>query len=173
MLGLVVVVVLVYAGYQLGQKQAAILSTPTPTPNLVPLPLQDETPNWKTYVSTKYKFSINYPSDWMASPADADEVFFGPQQSEGIPVGISIFSNNLSTSLNKRDEELKKSGYTTKIEDYNNNYLGGKKLIFNLDNNERFDFFTEKNGKTYQLVGASGEFYTIVSKMLSTFKFLD
>jgi len=63
-LGVVLAVGLVFAGYKFGQiKQVQPGPQPTPTPGLVATPTPDPTANWKTYTNTKYGYSIKYPED--------------------------------------------------------------------------------------------------------------
>jgi len=80
-LGLGLLATSAYAGYWYGtqqvqtvEKPAAVsqptpTSKPTPTPTLMPV-VEDETANWKTYISQKSGYSIKYPSGWKATELD-------------------------------------------------------------------------------------------------------
>ena len=58
-LGLVLAGGLVFAGIQIGKKQALpVAVSPASTPTI------DPTANWKTYGNEKYKFTFKYPPEW-------------------------------------------------------------------------------------------------------------
>src|SRR3989338_10086766 len=134
---------------------------------------QSETANWKTYINTKYGYKLRYPNDWRSPPSDQIEALFAPRNAEGAPIGLSVTKSSLSDQITKRETELESAGYITKLENYIANNAAGKKLIFNKDERQGFDFFAEKDGNVYHFIGASGQFVNTASQILSTFKFLD
>lgn len=56
------------------QPTASLTPTPTvtarPTPRATPVPTPIDTAAWQTYRSAQYGFTVGYPPDWSAMPAD-------------------------------------------------------------------------------------------------------
>ena len=79
---LILAVAISVGGY-LVYQQSRLKPTPTPTPQQTAQPTSTpdtnpvlngtgETANWKTYTNTKYKYAVEYPSDWEVTSVTAD-----------------------------------------------------------------------------------------------------
>ncbi len=69
----------------LASYQTQPVVSPTPITYQSPVPTTDPTTNWKTYINTKFGFSIKYPDGWrvvdsLDNPGPMNSVSFGPKQ---------------------------------------------------------------------------------------------
>ncbi|TSC54185.1 MAG: hypothetical protein LiPW16_113 [Microgenomates group bacterium LiPW_16] len=64
-LGVLVFAGAVFGAYKFGQKQVQPVPKPTPTPVAVSTPTPDPTADWKTYINTKYGYSIKHPVSYL------------------------------------------------------------------------------------------------------------
>jgi hypothetical protein len=48
-----------------GSPNASVSPSATPSPTNTPSPSHTARPGWKTYVSTRWGYSIDYPADWF------------------------------------------------------------------------------------------------------------
>jgi len=130
-LGIILAVGLVFAGYKLGQRSIypELDEGPTPTPIVEATPTPDLTANWKTYTNIKYGYSIKYPLDWSFEEETAR---FAPKENGGY-IQIRIFSNaNRGVTLCELDRsncnfviDNKIFGERTKIETMDTIFLPG------------------------------------------------
>jgi hypothetical protein len=141
-IGVVLIVILMVGVYFLGQKSALKTQTTTQTitkSTLTATPTPDSTANWKTYKSSKYGFSFEYPSDGKIIPESSndDQVYISKEP--------STFENNylfLVTTENNQDDLtldqiLNKENKTTKfngLSDKNTPLVNGQPNVKNFDN---------------------------------------
>lgn len=176
---------------------------PCPVTQTTPLPIADETLNWKTYTNTEYKYSLKYPPDYKADScrncADLSKmefINFTPQQYPAQQYGIisveTVFKNK------KPDETIDQ--YLRTILLNSNPVISGSEERFNINEFEALSVITENFGYQTKIVtlvnierkqafniiftGVSSETnknitledfknLNIFSQILSTFKFTD
>ena len=74
---------------------------------------------WQTYTSSKYSYSISYPSTWNASNSGGsvdklpilDGVEFTPPQNQGPQYNLYVTQQSLSSAINNWQNEVKTMNY--------------------------------------------------------------
>ncbi len=168
-------------GYFLYQQQ----TNSTPATSLDQTVTQDETANWKTYTNTKYKYSINYPSELSYDEYSNGDISFyltvdgkNNKTPTGLKDSFSILVRTGSSPENAALKELNQA-YEEKVS-FNN--ASGVKMKPN--DNSPFDYYlspAEKNTpilRAYASIdystltpGANNKTMEIFKKMILTFKF--
>lgn len=98
LLGLLALVIAVFAGIQIGKSQKSQVLAPPTTPTITPTPTTDLTASWKTYSTSTYR--LQYPSDMTVDEGEASTLVlskWGPTQKgetelyDGILLGFQPF----------------------------------------------------------------------------------
>lgn len=126
----------------------------------------DETVGWKTYTNTKYRYSINYPSNWTLNEKSDYQALALTTTTISSPDGnslVDVWINN--GDWTKIKQEAPSAGY----KEYNLNQIVG---VINQKTNQTFISLPSIiEGQIFQIV-VIGEEKLILDKILSTFRFL-
>lgn len=188
----------VCAGIQIGRRSISpreLLIPPKPITTQIPIdngPVKievsptpevrsDETANWKTYKNEKYGFEVKYPSDWVFTRqfSNVDGFFivknssrltilpkgefdWGPPSSDPIVSNILLGGRNAKSKRWEWFEGNKKQVIIYQLTDKISNWLGCNEGQGGLESCNRLD-----------LVADNETDFGVLTKILSTFKFLD
>lgn len=203
-LGFVIVAGSVFVGIQIGKNQTSskqpIVSQPTITPSkvmvnqtnlpttpVIVIPTTDSTVNWKTYESTRFKFSFKYPQTLML-----DNRYENKYTDQG---GVNIYSKEgyeavIAESPRGGDSFIEVWVYPNpqslsllewmKSDTSHSNYSNQTHSSINIDGEAGYIYTTEGMGQGLEAVVAKNKqiymfadlgFDTELKQIISTFKF--
>lgn len=183
---IVILITLVVGGYLLYQKQIAFVPQPVAQPSSSPINTPTstnsstnpaptgtgETATWKTYVSQRYGWSIQYPQDWdvksfgQLAKNTVDFVAFNPGKVSDEFSTINIIISN--KTYQQELDLLPSNNEPVKI----NFQLGTRAEAMNPDGSKYIVvLFNSSSGQVPIRITAKKEVEKIFDQMLSTFKF--
>lgn len=104
------------AAYILGPGSGVGGTTPTPSPSLTsapssgpasPSPQAAVPTDWTTYASSRFAYSIDYPTDWVVTPATKDWPSSGFPEPDGVAVDKFSPASNSTLSVSVSSGPLK------------------------------------------------------------------
>lgn len=195
--GIVITVGLVYAGYWYGIRSAKlppeadrflvdktrIQKTPPPEPT--PSPVTDPTANWKTYTNKAFNYSVKYLSDWTVTEENTGQGELARQSFRTAELDFSSTATELILAVvtEKPDSERLKSigvigeGVTSTFGNVSGTLYESEGTGI-AGSGFRMDFIFEKGSQVYWIYLSTGLQNKMLYKptfeqILSTFKFLD
>jgi Tfp pilus assembly protein PilV len=129
--------------------------------------------NWKTFTSNQYKFSISYPSDWIADTSGGEEnnssrtpilteLLFTPPGNQGPQYGIEVTGQSLADSITDWENSVKEaqshsSGTAFSILGENSCTFNGNEAV-RIDTKQSYstinvydtEFYVAANGYSYK-----------------------
>ncbi len=164
------------------QNQTVKIIPPVQAPS--PVPTIDPTASWKTYTNMRYKFTFNYPSQWIENNNSESALVYFTMQQNDRPINVLLIINayqatsfenwiqsksvvNRYTSGNQNEVSYKDFllGNIKSYEMINYPSEGGCTRIFAVYHNGNV-FEIEKGGGTCNMPEKTFD------QILSTFKFL-
>jgi hypothetical protein len=169
------------AAYLLGKQSGnsimptvEVVNTSSPAPVASASPVSNENAEWKSYTNAKYRYTFEYPSDWVvedtgetATSSSETISVYDPVKNEGqFFTGINISYHGMlvdTTGL----EMTTRAGGTMYVQDT----MHGKNYYINIPDTDQFLYITGADGNTgdeemnkiLRSIFASFEFYTPTS----------
>lgn len=204
LVGVLAVLVLILGGttiyFLTAQKSVTpVVPTPAPVSKTVPVPektspvvqntpavpvAQDEIAGWKTYTSSTYNYSVQYPSSWTIKDAALDVeskgkfIAFLDKGTEKARITTDLISNDMNgnkMTLSALADGVSPTDKTT-ITKKENVLIGGKSGIkeyvsISDPKSEGFWYFMENGNYYYTIISREAIPSKEFNQILSTFKF--
>jgi len=150
---------------------------------------KDETADWKTYRSDKWRFMVKFPKEWL-DPIEQSDYTLLSNLEGGDPAFVGVyFSVSNVTEINNEYTKIKSQGINQKVDGItrlqNSTIDGHANIIYKTDpaptengliQSLEYGLYVSANNKVYKIYMVSGKNVTSPQKLfdqiVSTFKFL-
>jgi len=204
---IVLILAALVGGYLIYQNQPKTYSTTSTNHSTIPTSVAStaatgsaETANWKTYINTKYGYSIKYPTGWIVDDqcmaknppmgCSQSQVYINSLEKKKFNVGGQDININYSISIIKTDRDPRDTtglmAYYNPPGGYKEDKINNIDVLESLGMNNTLEFFFKKGENNYIFLSfgpyskdskktpfpEQERFYKTFNQILSTFRFL-